>query len=96
MKKITFIIALTLVALVSRGQSKITEKKKVDTPSISAFSPTAHTLSPQWKPLQFVYQVRSNAIMTISMPDSTKTVTVKISRKLVHFINDSTFTFKQQ
>lgn len=44
----------------------------------------------------YVFMGVPQEVMSISAPDSTKTVTVKFNRKLVHFINDSTFIFKQQ
>ena len=41
-----------------------------------------------------LYQTQPKIILSVSSPDSAGVTTVKFSRSQVHFINDSTFTFK--
>jgi hypothetical protein len=43
----------------------------------------------------FFEAVKTETIMSVSAPDSNKMITVKLNPKLVKFINDSTFVFKQ-
>lgn len=44
----------------------------------------------------FLFRQDNVTIIKISPPDSNKVITVTFSKSLVHFINDSTFTYKQQ
>lgn len=44
----------------------------------------------------YIWKQANKTIISIGSPDSTKTITVTFSKSQVHFINDSTFTFKQK
>ena len=53
--------------------------------------PTITVAKPQFVVL---YQTQPKIILSVSSPDSAGVTTVKFSKSQVHFINDSTFTFK--
>ena len=54
----------------------------------------AHSIR-TWKPIKFIFFGVPDEVMSISAPDSNKVITVRFNKHLVHFINDSTFTYKQ-
>lgn len=49
----------------------------------------------KWEPAHYIFFNTPQEIMRISAPDSNRIITVRFNKHLVHFINDSTFTFKQ-
>jgi hypothetical protein len=103
----TIITTLALILIVSIGVKAQT--KRVDTTKTQPSLRFRGNVRPGWissehtfpantvtlQPSKFIWFNTPDEIMSISEPDSNKTITVKFNRKLVHFINDSTFTFKQ-
>lgn len=96
MKQTLLTLTLALSSFVAMGQTKIDSAIAHD-PKWQGIKPTYGLTiqSPTWKPLKFVFFNAPDEIMSISAPDSNKMITVKFNRKLVKFINDSTFVFKQ-
>lgn len=45
---------------------------------------------------RYIFMTSDKSYIDISTPDSSKITTVTFSKSQVHFINDSTFTFKQK
>lgn len=103
--KTLLIILLCVVAM--QGMAQTTSDPNNSLLGLSPANEHAHTLL--WdttthsryavipstlKPVRYVFFNTPSEIMSISAPDSTRTITVKFSRKQVTFINDSTFTFK--
>lgn len=108
MKKLLTLMLLS-ITIAAHAQTKPSHKAtwQIDSLQLSQWrlSGTANTLSQhyfptnqaKWSPVYIIwYDFNCKEVIRVSSPDSTHTVTVTIHRSQVHFINDSTFTFKQQ
>lgn len=97
MKKLllTLLLAKGCLAFGQQEKTVVDNKAKRWNPDSSIIAPNIlfHTTENQYKVASFNWY-NSSRIMTISAPDTSGKITVVFDRKKVHFINDSTFTFK--
>lgn len=112
MKKLFLITAITILALTASAQSKklkgsgytVKPFKLLDSTitSTSTFALQGYNSfsAETWRQPSYSFMKFNNGdyihILSVSSPDSTGKITVTFSRSLVHFINDSTFTYKQK